>query len=596
MNLFKRNDKARAALATREFPITLPLLKTEYDRTRLYLVPRVRERTSGRIMHLDNAAERYTHVVLTGPPGIGKSAALRFLAARCRHAVALEFSFADFHPDARRGSFPDAAWILYDDVSHPAHVAHLHALAKEFPNAHIWAAGRDAHLVPEGFTCLELSALNEREIASFAAAWFPFPSARGHATRHANPALDEFIASLNADPGTRELATNPLDLFLLIQVYATQSLHAAQQDALGDRSGADAAVSAAGVRVPVADTAASDHVRVTPLPTRRALLFDAYLKAALAGERDPDFALRALEGIALATKRGQRAREEHLTRGYGLLEERANGRIAFKHSLFQDFLAARALRRNPDFTPLREHLHEPSWYQVVLFYAGLGDPTAVVQAWVERGAWEHAAWALAQSVAPPPEWIAQVTQMLIQRAWEEGDETAADALGALHSLVATDFFATKLRDNDPAVRRRAATLLGRLRTERAIEYLLPQLRDPNPDVRDTVIAALGQSRSERVIEPLLVALRGDPRAGVVDTRLRLAAAHALGEIGADKAVPALIVDLELGEPPVRAEAALALAKIRSEFAIKPLQHLATTHPKPEVRAAAAQVLAAMQGQ
>jgi HEAT repeat protein len=186
-----------------------------------------------------------------------------------------------------------------------------------------------------------------------------------------------------------------------------------------------------------------------------------------------------------------------------------------------------------------------------------------------------------------------VVKPLVNRAWEAEDGEAMRALGRLRSTMATDFFAAKLRDRSPDARQRAALVLGQLHTDRALEYLLPQLRDNSAEVRDQVIASLGASRSERVIEPLLVALRGDPRVGTVDTRTRVAAARALGNVGTDKAVPALIVDLQVGEPAVREEAARALEQIRSEFAVKPLESVKQTAPSADARHAAAEVLAAM---
>ena len=144
------------------------------------------------------------------------------------------------------------------------------------------------------------------------------------------------------------------------------------------------------------------------------------------------------------------------------------------------------------------------------------------------------------------------------------------------------------------MRLQAAQILGALRLDRAIEYLLPQLRDVNGDVRDQVLEALGKSRTDRVIEPLLVALRGDPRVGRVDTRLRIAAARALGQIGSDKAVPALIVDLQVGEPEVRAAAAESLKRITSPLMGKSLTGLAQSGDE-ETRRYAAEILAVVNG-
>jgi hypothetical protein len=324
-------------------------------------------------------------------------------------------------------------------------------------------------------------------------------------------------------------------------------------------------------------------------------LFDEYVNAKLAVESDPDFAARAVEGIALSTKRGQRATADHLPRGYDLLHERPGGRVEFKHSLLQDFLAARALRRNPDFEPMREHLFDPAWRQVALFYAGLGPADDIVTAATEKNELEFAASALAATREPNAAQLEATVKALAARAWDDHDERAMRALGELRSNMASDFFSAKLRDKNPETRLRAAYILGKLHTDRSLEYLLPQLRDPSDDVRVQVIASLGASRSERVIEPLLVALRGDPRVATTDTRLKIAAAQALGEYGTDKAVPALIVDVQVSEGQVREQAIIALEKIRGSFALKPLTEIAQTDKKPEVRAAANRVLDDMRG-
>ena len=298
----------------------------------------------------------------------------------------------------------------------------------------------------------------------------------------------------------------------------------------------------------------------------------------------------ALEGIALATKRGELAKAEHLARGYGFLRAAASGRVEFVHPLLEDFLAARALRRNPEPAPLVEHVLDDDWREVVLFYAGLGDPRALVQVLIDRDRLYLAAAVLAETREIPGDLQERVVEPLIKRAWENQDVHAIGGLGVLCSNGATDFFAARLKDRDPAARTRAAFILGQLNAERAVEYLLPQLRDTNAGVRDQVVASLGQSTSDRVIEPLLVALRGDSRVGAVDTRMRVAAARALGEVGTERAVPALIVDLQVGEPEVRAEAVKALVNIRSELARRPLQAILDSNQTSEVRAAAEQVI------
>lgn len=593
MNLFTRKKSDAAELAPPGIPPTflaLPPLVTNFDSTHLYIVPRVRVRDTGAITHLDNAARAHSRGILLGAPGMGKSSALEFIAAQTRVPT---LSYADYSAQGLPDKFPNESMILLDDVSEPAHVAQLQALAKRFPQAHIWAATHDPHLVPESFTALELLALNEREIVSFAESWFPLPQVKGHPAKRINRAAQDFVASLQANAGTRALATVPFYLFLLLQVYKPDA--PADEPVMQERvtlpmvGGNAAGGNAATPFTP------PQRTHVAALPAHRARLFDEYVNAKLAAERDPDLAARAIEGIALSTERGQRATTEHLARGYGLVEERPDGRVEFKHSLLRDFLAARALRRNPDFGPLRERLNDPAWREVVLFYAGLGAADEVAAAALENDDLEFAASILAATREPNAEQMETTVKGLAARAWDDHDQRAMRALGELRSNLASDFFAAKLRDKNADVRLRAAFILGKLHTDRSLEYLLPQLRDPSDDVRVQVIASLGASHSERVIEPLLVALRGDPRVATTDTRLKIAAAQALGEYGTDKAVPALIVDIQVGDADVREQAAAALVKIRSDFAVKPLTEIAETDKKTQVRQAAVRVLDDMRG-
>lgn len=506
-------------------------------------------------------------VVIAGAPGAGKTTALAYLAlsfAQKMHQhpqarVPLFFSARDLNPaalprltDIQRALslapdlaaqcpptfFPNLvqtgrAIVLIDDADVlPAN--QLQTWLQEWQAARIIISARSPIA---GFTEFRLPGFRDHDLEQFAMKW------------NAEKA-SAFLVALKTDRMPRALTANPMTLTLLTQVW---------------REG-------------------------QPLPTQRTALFDAIVETTL---QDSDETATMLEGVALAIQRGKPASYEFVSRSRGFLRLGKNRTSEFTHDLWQAYFAARALRHAPSLDPLMEHLADPAWREVVLFYAGLGEASVLAERLVEQNNFELAGWVVAHAREVRTDLREAITKELITRAWD-GDDTAIAALSEMQSDTAVDAFAAKLKEKDPTVRMRAAQLLGHLQLDRGIEYLLPQLRDVSAEVRDCVVEALGRSRTDRVIEPLLVALRGDPRVGVSDTRLRVAAAKALGEIASDKAAPALIVDLQLGEPEVRAVAADALKRIASPLVRKPLEGIARSGDE-QARQYAAQVLAVLNG-
>ena len=514
------------------------------------------------------ALARDTRVVLTGPAGAGKTSALAYLALTHARALAagsktarvpVFFAARDlssaalprvtnlprglFLPErlaaqCPRIYFPDVfasgrALVLIDDIDAlPADA--LQAWIKDLGNTRIVATAQAA--VP-GFAAERLPGFRDADIEIFAN-----KVNRDHA--------DIFVAALKANGVPRSLTANPMTFAMLARVWRADQ----------------------------------------PLPNRRTTLFDAYAGQVLQGDYET---AKMLEGVALAIQRGRPASDEFLPKARGLMRPGKSKTAEFVHELWQAYFAARALRLSPELTPLSEHLAEPAWWDTALFFAGLGDASELVETLVARGNLFLAGCAIAHAQGVRTELRDSVTQELMSRAWD-GDGSAIAALGEMNSEAAVDWFAKKLKEKDPVVRTRAAEILGWLQLDRGIEYLLPQLRDVSPDVRDKVVEALGRARTDRVIEPLLVALRGDSRVGVVDTRLRVAAAKALGEVATDKAVPALIVDMQLGEPEIRPVAADALKRISSPLMEKPLQGVLQTGDE-ESKKYAEEILALIDG-
>jgi HEAT repeats len=514
------------------------------------------------------ALARDPHVVFTGPAGAGKTTALAYLALSHARAALAGSKTARMPIFLAACDLPASTLPRITDFPRGLYLPE--PLAAQCPRIYfpdVFTSGRALVLIDDIDT-LPLEAVQswikdlgdatiitsaQAPIPGFAAE--PLPGFRdadieAYTNQVNRQHAETFIASLKTSGVPRALTTNPLSFAMLARVWRADQ----------------------------------------PLPNRRTTLFDAYAGQVLKGDYET---AKMLEGVALAIQRGRPASDEFLPKARGFMRPGKFETAEFVHELWQSYFAARALRQATALTPLSEHLAEPAWWDTALFYAGLGDASELVETLVARGTVSLAGYAVAHAQGVRTELRDSVTQELISRAWE-GDGSAIAALGEMNSDVAVDWFAKKLKDRDPAVRTRAAEILGWLQLDRGIEYLLPQLRDVSPDVRDKVVEALGRSRTDRVIEPLLVALRGDARVGTIDTRLRVAAAKALGEIASDKAVPALIVDLQLGEPEVRAVAADALKRIASPLMLKPLHGVAQSGDE-QARQYAAEVLAIADG-
>lgn len=541
------------------------------------------------VRELNNALKVHPRLVLTGGDGVGKSTALTSLALTHAQAltfnqphalVPIYFSARELHPQAmpRLADLPTAlgladfptdffqeaissnrALVLIDDLDTlPADV--VKNLLAELSSTRLVATAQNA-----------LAGLDE----------FPLPAWRDQDIEHYahlkfDKRADAFLGALKASGVPRLLTANAMNLALLARTWETPI-----------------PITKGGEREIEGEAGMDLHTAldIKPLPTKRTDLFSAYARQVLGNE---DETARMLEGVALAIQRGKPAPNEFIGKSKGFLIASRNQSCDFIHDLWRAYFAARAARLAGDLTPITEHLQDPTWREMVLFYAGLGDASDLVNAYVQQGDWNSAGSMIANAKEVRADLRDSVTKELVERAWN-GDARAPVILGEMVSDAAIGAFAARLKDPDPSVRARAAEILGRLQLDRALEYLLPQMRDVNANTRDLVVQALGHSLSNRVIEPLLGAFRGDPRVGFVDTRLRVAAAKALGQVGSDKAVPALIVDLQVGEPEVRSVAAEALKRISSPLMIKPLKGI-LLNVDEETRKYVADILTTVNGE
>lgn len=129
----------------------------------------------------------------------------------------------------------------------------------------------------------------------------------------------------------------------------------------------------------------------------------------------------------------------------------------------------------------------------------------------------------------------------------------ATALGALGRLgvVTVDDLTTARDDPDPTVRRRAA---AEARHHHEVD-LVPLLDDPDPLVAEAAAWALGERTPS---DARTVARLSEVAAGHEDALVREAAVAALGAVGDDAGLPA-ILRATTDKPAVRRRAVLALA-------------------------------------
>ncbi|TKD08317.1 HEAT repeat domain-containing protein [Polyangium fumosum] len=241
----------------------------------------------------------------------------------------------------------------------------------------------------------------------------------------------------------------------------------------------------------------------------------------------------------------------------------------------------------------------PTDRSVVALGRVLGDPDAKVRV----------AAASAMGSSGLPDAVSPLLGHLDDSALEVRVEVAR-ALGRLADPRAVVPLIGKVQDAVPEVRRAVARALGELGDARATSALMIALQDGSQDVRVEAVTALGKLRSDEAtaaIAPLLEANAGSdavlapttmpgvrPGQGSAGAgEVRAAALRALGRIGSESAVRALIGALAKDDPsaprsPVR-EALVAAGK----SAAPQLVAVLSGSPSPSTAAGAALVLGAL---
>ena len=183
---------------------------------------------------------------------------------------------------------------------------------------------------------------------------------------------------------------------------------------------------------------------------------------------------------------------------------------------------------------------------------------------------------------------------------------ASWALGNIKDTISTDALINTLSDTDIEVRRNSAWALGEIRDNKSLPGLIEHLQDKERVVRAESARALGKLGLTAALEPLINALA---RVEKEHSSIRRESAWALGEIKDLKSVPALIravtektIPTQMGmvfdDSHVRAQAALALAKIGAQETVEPLEKCLSNEKEPPpivLRKALAEALTKLTG-
>ena len=313
---------------------------------------------------------------------------------------------------------------------------------------------------------------------------------------------------------------------------------------------------------------------------------------------------------------------DHIRERTGLLNEQGQDCYAFVHKTFQEYLCAQEIKYRADeeydleliLTPIREHLHEPHWEEVLLLLIAqqpkkrvatiiqqiLAHPAPYEQ-WLHRNLFfaaaclaenveltntsliDHILNLLVELVAAESPLISRRLQQQATKCLHNLGETtfqdlALQRLEAQHSKIksiqlqqlrfalgqaalATAALVTLLSDDDSRVRFMAASALGELAqaAPEVLQVLVDCLSDDDSRVRASAASALGQLGKPfpEVLQALIDHLSDD------DNAVRSSAAYALSQLGKStpKVLQALIERLSDDDKAVRTSAAYTLGQL-----------------------------------
>ena len=134
---------------------------------------------------------------------------------------------------------------------------------------------------------------------------------------------------------------------------------------------------------------------------------------------------------------------------------------------------------------------------------------------------------------------------------------AADALGKIGGPRVVDAVLALIKDENQDIRRAAIEILNQTKDERAVAQLIEATRDPDWWVSERAVDALAEIGSTKALPRFIDMLQGEAKS--LPTVIR-----AIGKIGDQKSLEALLPMLARPENEIKVEAIAALAKLADE--------------------------------
>ncbi len=240
------------------------------------------------------------------------------------------------------------------------------------------------------------------------------------------------------------------------------------------------------------------------------------------------------------------------------------GALRFRHFVWADLFAARALAGRGEIVPLMHHLDDPAWVFLIECFVALGQADELVRQRLRSAVQEEDVAALLRvarwaTLAPADvSWRKPILTALarfftgVSMASSQRLEVGR-ALALVAGEEARPFFLKALRHPDQTVREAALRGLGWTGTVQELRVLAAAVNDPHPEIREAAVRALGDlgtGGALRLLSELLY--RGDEALMLViaetlagmpdgwellkeaaqdaDLLVRRAAAHGLGRV------------------------------------------------------------------